>query len=742
MSDAPKAIISKRLYDLLGWHCWTVISLSGTVSLLVLNFREYAIGGELGADSGSSANILGALQLVIKLHELAITANVFGIAQQWILSDLLAGGLLLGLLGAEWSLSTPSFLISQSYRLTLTYAAQGILATNGEMRPDRARRLRMLWLALFMFLACVICSLAGPASGVLMIPRVEWFLHQQLKFKASNRGTIPNIMIGTATGQIDGVAFSESNVLTIPGGFVGLGLDYWTNFVDTVRNNIRPPEELSVHKFLDFDGDMFVNTTGSGNRELSAEWSGGTRITTAFKRAGMFNGTTTVSELRDVRSGWKGLKATRSTHGLDAWVTCRAREKIACDSLAGNQSDVMIFGNRSEPVWCYLNVNKENNTGTLRTSKNLLLSYEGPEDRGEPRVWITEGPRTDRSSHYSDSIEVVFEKSAIDPKSVVEGRFTYGLTVCSFSGMLVAAVSTSYGVLYSAEQVEYLDHVVLANGSTAPPRKLLFHKNWLDRAYGFDPNVPYSYYANYSIPEESMIYPDNFTYPTRPGTTPTNNTFGLFGWHIALVPMFERVDKPGLAPARREAFQVEMVVGGALTYMLSWIFPSDSEYSMSYDQIPDEFRLGQKESWPIEYVWTLYTEGYGFRLSSRTGYLGVVVLVLHAVIAIGAWLWQLIMRRKVIRAWNSVSDYTLLGAGSPSLVMAYPNTCAGISGEGALQSLVVVGETIPPPGAATTPHLELVSVEHAAQTATTPVDSTTAKRYGFRGGRREKMKME
>lgn len=743
MADKPTAIISNRLTDILGWHVWTVLSLTGTTTLLYLNFSEYSIGGELGGSPSSSANIIGILQFGVKAHELLIVASLVAIAHQWILGNLMSGGLLLGLLGADGALATPSFLISTRFRLALGYGFRGIYTSHGEKRlkndPDRLARLRMFRLAIFIFWGCLTASLAGPASGVLMIPRVDWFYHSKYEYPPAELSTLPNIMIGTSPGFVNGNHFSESNVFALPDQLIGSGLRYWKDVSGReLRYSRLTLEEKSQHRFHDLLGPVYVNTTGSYNRELDTEWSGGTRIMTSARNIYYLStGDTSNVPLREIGKGWTGLKSTDTTHGFDARVTCRAREKIACSN------STVPSDNFSYPDWCYLSVNENDTTGTLRESWNLLMAYDFTDNWGEPRVWFTEGPRIEGNSHYSDTIEVVFEKP---PEHAL---FMHNLTICSFSATLVAAMATSYGTDYTAEKVEYFDYVMLPDGKTAKPRKFLFHENWLDRAYNYDPNLWLSgpevdsspiegsilTREDFSYPVGSMVYPDNFTYPERPGLNPNRNLFGVLGLNLVFALGWDGTEES--QQERNEAFPVEAVVGGLLTYILSWSLPCGSQYSMPYEQIPERFRLEPPQSFPIIYSWEIYRKGYGFRLSTRTAYLGVAILLLHAIIAIVGSLWQL-KRNSVIRAWSTVPDYALLGSGSPSLVMAYPNTCAGVTGDNALAGLVRVAETIPPyvpPGALppvpTIPHLEIVAVDYSRKTATTPVDlANQNKRYG------------
>lgn len=738
MADKPTAIISNRLTDILGWHIWTILSVTGTITLLYLNFSEYSIGGELGGSPSSSANIIGILQIGVKAHELVIVASLVAIAHQWILRNLMSGGLLLGLLGADGALATPSFLISTRFRLALGYGFRGIYTSRGEETlkndPDRLVRLRTFRLAIFIFWGCITSSLAGPASGVLMIPRVDWFYHSTHVYPPAELSTLPNIMIGTSPGFLNGNHFSESNIFALPDQLVGSGLRYWK---DVSGRELRYPrltlEEKSLHRFHDSFGPVYINTTSSYNRGLAAEWSGGTRITTSARNVYYLSGDTWDAPLLEIGKGWNGLKSMDTTHGFDAWVTCRVREKMAC-------SNHVVLSNNSDPDWCYLDVNKNNTAGTLRTSRNLLMAHDFTDTRDEPRVWFTEGTRIQSNSHYSDSIEVVFEKP------LGHASFMYNLTVCSFSVTLVAAIATSYGADYTAEKVEYFDYILLPDGKTAEPRKFLFHENWLDRAYGYDPNLrllepepplggSMVTRENFSYPIGSMVYPDNFTYPERPGLNPKKNLFGDLGSNLLFALGWYWTDES--LEAQDEAFPVEAVVGGLLTYLLSWSLPCESQYSMPYEQIPERFRLEPPQSFPIVYSWEIYRKGYGFRLSTRTAYLGATILLLHAITAIVGSLWQL-KRDSVICAWSTVPDYALLGSGSPSLLMAYPNTCAGVTGDNALAGLVRVAETIPPyvppgtlPPVPTIPHLEIVAVDYSRKTATTPVDlANQNKRYG------------
>lgn len=138
-------------------------------------------------------------------------------------------------------------------------------------------------------------------------------------------------------------------------------------------------------------------------------------------------------------------------------------------------------------------------------------------------------------------------------------------------------------------------------------------KNWLDRAYSFDPELwglsasfvtahidptpytdgtPYNW-VNYTYPQGATVTPDNFTYSERPGLVPRNNSVGNLGSSLIYA-----VEGALRGKAKIKAFPVEASVDGLLTYLLSWSLPSHSEYSMPYDQISEQFRLGPPHSFP------------------------------------------------------------------------------------------------------------------------------------------------
>lgn len=660
-TDKKKPIASVDLFHIVKWHIYTILSVSGTLVLVWLNLSHYDIGGEIGSSSKSSADIIGALQLVTKLHEILIVASLANIARQLIVRHLLTDGIVLGLLGAEAAFTAPSFIVSAEYLHALRFGFGGLF-TPRHVSPDSLRIQRKVFgLALFIFWACVLSSLAGPSSAVLMIPRVGWSCFAQLTYTPNLiNNIIPSIMISS----IDEPAV---NLWALPSSNF-LGLEYWDSYFRNSAWNSTDNEHFE-HAFQDHGSKIFMNVTGSYSRQLSGTWDGGTEITGIMRPQFYDSQVHTRMKVRmedDVKS-WKSLKTTINVNGLSASVTCRDRAKIPCPFT----TNTVDFPNRtletpSSVDWCYMSVHPVSSFPTvLRSGSNLVLAADY--GSAESRVWVTEGPRIVANPYYSDTIEVVVEGKPISSRIYTP----FELSVCSFSAELVSGIGTATGLHNTPDKVEYFDHILLHDGSTIPPRKILFHEDWIDIGYFVSPSEP--------APDTSSAV-DPPTFPPRPRITPPGyNLLGMFG------------NNTRNAGSRRNelgnhtlAAALEVTIGGELTFLLSWVPPTSSQYAMSVDRIPSKFTDGLQHPTPESlltgYVFNAYREGYIFRLDTRTGYLGLIILLFHAVTAIVGSLWQIVRRKGVVLGWMNTPEYTMLGAGSAQLVEAYPNTGAGIKG--------------------------------------------------------------
>lgn len=288
-TEPKKAVISNTLWDTLAWHKWAVISISGSIILIYLNLAEIAIGGEIGGTPASTANILGALQLAVKVHELTIIASLLMIARQWIQGSLinLNKGLPLGLVGAEKELSRPSFIFSKGY-LTAVGFASSVWRTQ-QTPQDLSRKRELCLLTIFLFTATLLSSLAGPASAVLMIPRVHWFFDSEFEFTGNHTelAKYPYIFVRPVyeydnTGVMD-EPFDPKMLF-----WTGSDLQYWADltYINTMLDVV--PEKKTIHDYASGGQAVRVNITTSPGRSMDSGNNGSTYASTVMKRmAGM-----------------------------------------------------------------------------------------------------------------------------------------------------------------------------------------------------------------------------------------------------------------------------------------------------------------------------------------------------------------------------------------------------------------------------------------------------------------------
>lgn len=130
----------------------------------------------------------------------------------------------------------------------------------------------------------------------------------------------------------------------------------------------------------------------------------------------------------------------------------------------------------------------------------------------------------------------------------------------------------------------------------------------------------------------------------------------------------------------------------------------------------------------------IHNLGYRYRLSSRTGLLGMTILIAHAVIVVFGSIWQMFLRRSLIPAWDTIPDYVALAFGSETPDVL-DNTCAGIAATKSLQNIATVGET-------TKHHLEIAVGEQDPGSTMRSVKGKLDAKNGSRcggGGRGDKL---
>lgn len=168
-------------------------------------------------------------------------------------------GTILALVGAERSLAAPSFLISAEFRTAVRKGVSG--------------NMRVCALALYLFTACVISSLAGPASGALMIPRVDWFFDKELTYPNMPGTNYPHIIINGRLGWGEHAAVEHHLVFDLDVVHTTLsGLDYWEQFYiqQAALGVVRVQD--TIHEFTDIAGRRYTNTSTTWGRPLDGDW--------------------------------------------------------------------------------------------------------------------------------------------------------------------------------------------------------------------------------------------------------------------------------------------------------------------------------------------------------------------------------------------------------------------------------------------------------------------------------------
>lgn len=622
--------------------------------------------------------MLAALQGFAKAHEVIMLIGLVNIVQQAIQRALMRDGILLGLIGAELSLGGIFFIISQEFRAAFSYGVS-------DWRKHRNIFI-LVWLIL---LVCILSLVVGPASAVLMVPKLDWFFEQELQFKVPEEYTYfkpcyPYIQIDPRLGGES----DYHNAVTLNTPFFEPIPDYWgysmfgRNHSDT--GTWSSENKQVTHQFRNGGVPVTVNSSTSWNRSLdiNSDWKGETNFSTALQNDVFF----VLFSLIDYEPALKNVESSArfvvDITGIDTSTVCRKRQKLSCNSSGIITDDGLD--------WCFKSVTSNTSEGPLLRSQDLLLLSDGDSiyTRNSTKFWITEGPRTPTNNKFTDTIVFVLYDTD-DPTSLV---------VCSNSATLDTITASSYKKQFDAQQVQTHGDLYYfkSDNKTAfvPPKSILYHENWLDMIY-------------HDVPENATGYPlelKNNTYPRRNTSQVTRNP-DLKAWATGIKDANETAgfsiqfdDSLG-----EEAGMVEIVVGGAFITILSRIMPSYMQYTASGDwnssdpsiraHYPAELMPeGIIDCQYINQTLSVYHLVYGYNAKSTAIILSMVVLFIHCGVAVLGSLWQ-IRRGSIIREWNSVPEYGMLFLGTDKGRAEIRNTCAGIGSKETLQRLVVFEES-------------------------------------------------
>jgi hypothetical protein len=129
---------------------------TASVVIIALNLNGFFIGFELAGIPNHDQIDMAALQVAAKLQELLIIASIGSIVYHRLRHDLLTQGLPFGLLSSGVSFTQVSYIWSPEFVAALTCRSNSTLT-------------------LFVILSVIVASTAGPATAVLIIPRMIQF---------------------------------------------------------------------------------------------------------------------------------------------------------------------------------------------------------------------------------------------------------------------------------------------------------------------------------------------------------------------------------------------------------------------------------------------------------------------------------------------------------------------------------------------------------------------------------------
>lgn len=133
-------------------------SVAGAVTLIYVNLAGKAWFPSNAPWHNGKANILNALQLLAKLHEISVIYSLGSIIVKTFKRKLIRSGLSLGFITAGYRVGD---LLGLRHLRHLFHCAWFLDST--------------CWLAIFLAFITLIATLVGPASAVLMLPELGWY---------------------------------------------------------------------------------------------------------------------------------------------------------------------------------------------------------------------------------------------------------------------------------------------------------------------------------------------------------------------------------------------------------------------------------------------------------------------------------------------------------------------------------------------------------------------------------------
>ncbi|KAH8145953.1 uncharacterized protein LAJ45_10095 [Morchella importuna] len=676
-TEPTKKALSRGWWVRIRWHFWTLTPCLITGVLLWLNLSNFSTGREIAIGRRNpevTSFVLGVVAGCAKAHEIIMVVGLLNIARQAIQRGLTQGGTLLGLLGAEKSLSTVLFISSLEFRAAWKY---------GFSEGPRKLKIKIRKIVVVIVVVCCLCTVVGPATYVLMVPRLNWFDDKPLAWNHPNYTygiyprCCPYILINPSlvySNLTDTTEDTRGDLYTF-GTPEFPNYNYWQavptfdlrDGTPYTNNNTNPENRTMshVHHYMNLGLPVTVNTTWSPGRSLDAR-ERKAKNGTIFSTAWIFDIDLATYALKSLyqpapKYALAPLRLIADMTGIWSETTCRRR---ISKTVPGSNSSFSFESVTSGSIG-----------GSEVPSSRLILLYDKKNitymgsheaDVNISKIWITEGWVEGDRSDFTNKLMVVLQ----------DDNSTGTVIVCSNVVTLRSVKATSATTPFDANELDgssgSLNYFPVGNpSSTTTERKLLYHKEWLDSINSVRP-------GNGQGDDDIRQYPNWTVPPAREPLEPTQNSaLQLWAEWIAQLKWSNYSDP--------DPTLLELGVGGAFISVISRLYPSNTQYSpVIQDHYGDdgEFSNSFKSGGPPD------------------------ALMAEPMIEFLGSLWQLRRGGTIIKAWGTVAEYGTLCLGTSPERAPLENACAGIKSGTTLQTLVGIRE-IDGAGAGSGVNLEL-----------------------------------
>ncbi|KAI5457074.1 hypothetical protein BGZ63DRAFT_417405 [Mariannaea sp. PMI_226] len=163
--EPPKVVVTRSRKLALARSAIHLLPALVSIALITINVSGYFIGSELQGKQNQDSLKLGLLQVAAKTQELLIVSSLATVIFHVLRAELMFGdGVPLGLVVSGWSFTQLSYFWSAEFW-------GGVASINTSSR----RVWRRYFFVSLVFISGILAIMAGPAAAVLMVPRImDW----------------------------------------------------------------------------------------------------------------------------------------------------------------------------------------------------------------------------------------------------------------------------------------------------------------------------------------------------------------------------------------------------------------------------------------------------------------------------------------------------------------------------------------------------------------------------------------